>query len=257
MVKLFFLGESILKKDKGAGYCFFSIFWYAIDMIKAVSSRHYPIHFSCLLLLSGFLLSACRTGSQVFPASGELSSIPYIQYINEGIKFSFAPLPHIILEDIHGLNSRYFTESPGLVPPRRPLVLDVRIASEEESDVTILYGDALLIHGEGPPASSLSRQEFYDLWVGKTAPSLRSRLSWLIDHNIHKKTIIVSSHSQSRGYFLFLLNSPRRGDFILTVPVVIDNQRGVLSLPVTLDIDPLPTAEDPVPTGPVFIPDRN
>ncbi|MBN2627401.1 MAG: hypothetical protein JXA95_12105 [Spirochaetales bacterium] len=180
-----------------------------------------------------------------------------MEYNYEGLYISYAPLSPETLKDIHGLNARYFTESPGLFPPRLPLALDIRISSNRDKDVTILYDEAILMNSEGAVYSSQSRQEFYDLWEGKTAPSLRSRLSWLIDHNIHKKTIIISPHSQSRGYFLFLLNRPRLGDFTLTVPVVIDNQRGVLSLPVTLNIDPLPAVEDPVPAEPVFIPDTN
>jgi len=226
-------------------------------MIKAVPFRRNPIRLSILLFLTGLFLSSCRTDLQASDHFIKIDSISYTNYNYERITFSCAPLDLETLRRIHGLNARYFTESPGLFPPRLPLVLDIQVSSERDEDVTLLYDEALLTNEEGVVYSSQTRREFYDLWEGKTAPSLRSRLSWLIDHNIHKKTIIISPHRKSRGYFLFLLNRTRRGEFTLTVPVVIDNQRGVLSLPVTLAIDPPPRAENPVPAEPVFIPDTN
>jgi hypothetical protein len=226
-------------------------------MMKGVPFLLIPTRISALILYAGLLLFSCRSDRTDLDYPEKQSATSYTEYNYRGTQFYCSPLSSESLQNIHGLNARYFTDSPGLFPPRLPLVLDIQITSEANKDVTVLYEDALLAKEEGGVYSSQTRKGFYDLWAGKTAQSLRSRLSWLIDHNIHKKTIIVTPHSKSSGYFLFLLNTPRRGDFILTVPVVIDNQRGVLSLPVTLDIDPSPMAAGPLLSEPVFIPDAN
>ncbi len=171
--------------------------------------------------------------------------------------FSYSPLSPEQLDERHGLDGRYFTESPGLFPPRQPCVIDFLITSGEDSEITLLYDEAVLTDERGLSFTSLSREDFYTEWADKIAPSLRGRLNWLIDHNIHKKNIIVPPLSQRAGYFFFFINGDRWGEYLLTLPVIINKQRGTLSLPVTLDIDRPGPALEPAQTGPAFIPDEH
>ncbi|MDC7222473.1 MAG: hypothetical protein PQJ60_01965 [Spirochaetales bacterium] len=224
-----------------------------------MAAKKHPLPLSLipliLLLPLTQILFSCRSSSLRSNETPLNSVIYYEDYNYQGARFSYAPLSTEYLEETHRLDSRYFTDSAGLFPPRRPCVISFVITLPEAVEAEILYEDALLIDEEGNSYISQSREDYYDLWEDKIALSLRSKINWLFDHNIHKKVIILSETKRREGYFIFLMNSPRRGDFLLTLPIVINNVKGTLSLPLTLNIDPYESENVKVPSEPVFTPE--
>ena len=209
-----------------------------------------------LFLTTGYLIS-CTTKSPVQPES---SPAP-IEYDNlftyKGISFSYIPLEPSFLEDLHGLDSRYFTESSGLFPPRLPCVISFKATVPDETALILKYGETYLMDEEGNRYYSQTRSGYYDLWKEKTPASLQSKLSWLIDHNLYKEVQSIAPGQERESYFVFLMNRPRRGDFTLNIPLKIDNEEGRLSLPLTLNIDRIETENRAEPEGPAFIPQIN
>jgi hypothetical protein len=209
-----------------------------------------------LLPICGFT-NSCNS----FPSNTNLSSksdlFTCYEYIYNDVKFSYIPLSLESLTELHATESRYFTQSASLFRNKKPCVILFNTHVPEEKKVTILYEDALLEDEAGSSYSSQTREDYYDLWEDKIAVANRSKINWLFEHNIHKKVQIVPSNSQIEGYFIFLINGLRQGDFTLTVPVVINNISGNLTFPITLDIDRYEPVNNPIPVSPGFTPQKD
>ncbi|MDC7221494.1 MAG: hypothetical protein PQJ59_16290 [Spirochaetales bacterium] len=209
------------------------------------------------ILLTVLLISSC--GSFVTESANITNNniIYDNEYTYEGTVFHYTPLETTWLQSAHGLDSRYFTDTAGLFPPRLPCIISFKIESDHQNEVEVLYEDAYLTDVEGNRYEAQTREEYYDLWEEKVAVSVRSKINWLFDHYIHKKVILLSGNKQSEGYFIFLMNRPRLGDFTLSVPVVLNDVRGSLSLPVTLELDQYEVTSTEVSDTPVFTPQNN
>ncbi len=197
---------------------------------------------------------SCTTKNPVQPVK-EPAPIRYDNLFSyKGISFSYIPLDTSFLEDLHGLDSRYFTQSSGLFPPRLPCVISFKATVPDHTELVLKYSESYLQDEVGNRFYSQTRNGYYDLWKEKTPASLQSKLSWLLDHNLYKEVQSIAPGQEREGYFVFLMNRPRRGDFTLNIPLKIDNEEGRLTLPLTLNIDRLEPENGAEPEGPAFIP---
>lgn len=203
----------------------------------------FPRDITLLLVL---LTLSCST----IPSDFSTTLEPKTYELNQRT-ISITPLYPFELETRHQMDSYYFTHYPGMIPPQKPLIIQLTI--EGKGDLIIDIDNINLISSSGQLYESQTKSEYYNNWYPKIPQSQRIRLAWLLEAYQFEENLVIAKEMDKTGYLVFLLDAPRRGDFILEIPIQFEEKTALLRQPLSLAIDEVIPTESPLPNSPQLI----